>query len=113
MSITAFLVLFSAGLVCLICTILVFHPDYDDNLIRRLALAMLALGAFLRVEGIVELHNGFTRAFSNVAIIVWLGLALFMVDHFYSFVRKARAARQRKRRETDSRRPNGAQSTSA
>ena len=111
MTITALLVFASAFLTCAICTILVFHPAYDDGLVRRLALAMLALGAYLRMAGILEHHDGLGRAFSHVAILAWLGMALFLADHFYNFLRKLRASRERKRRADDRavKSPNGGQ----
>lgn len=101
MTITALLVFGSASLVLGICTVLVFHPDYDDSLWRRIALAGLAVGAYLRLAGILDHEEGMARSFSNVAIIVWFSLAMFLADHFYNFLRKSKAARDRRRRQGD------------
>ena len=104
MTITALIVLASAIFVCAVCTVLVFHPEYDDGLIRRLALAILALTSFMRVTGILEhLQNCWEapRAFGHVAILAWIGMALFFGDHFYNFLRKLKASRQRQRRLSD------------
>lgn len=110
MTTTALLVMASALIVCAICTVLVFHPDYDDSILRRFSLALLAIGAYLRMAGILEHHDGLTRTFSNVAILVWFGLALFMADHFYNFLKKSRASRDRKRRADDRKNGHNAQS---
>ncbi len=87
MTFTSLMVLASAALVCGICTVLVFHPDYDDSLLRRFALALLA--------------DGFARSYSNVAIIVWFGLCLFLIDHFYNFLKKSKAGKRKQRRAED------------
>ena len=93
MSLTALLVMGSAIIVCALCSVLVFHPDYDDSWIRRVGLALLAVGSYIRIVGILEHADGIGRAFSNVAILVWFGLAIFMCDHFFKFLRAVRASR--------------------
>lgn len=102
MTYTAFIVLACAALVCAICTVLVFHPDYNDGLIRRTALALLAIGSYLRFVGILEHHDGLVRTYSNVAILIWLGLALFMADHLRHFLVNVKRSRNRQRRAQDS-----------
>lgn len=66
-----------------ICTLLVFHPDYEDGLIGRLALSGMALAAVARVCDLVA-YNGGT---SQIGSLLWMALAVFLSRHFWRFLR--------------------------
>lgn len=83
--ILTFIIFFCAALIFAVCLVLVFHKDYEDGLIGRLALALIGITSLARVIGILE--NDFDVRFSPIAIGLWIGLALFFGRHLYRFLR--------------------------
>lgn len=77
-------VFFAAWVVLLVCVVLMLHPHYEDGLLGRLALAVIALAAYGRAGVIWE--RGFDIYLSWVAIALWCGLALFLGRHLYRFI---------------------------
>ena len=75
------IVLLTAAAVLAVCALLVFHKDYEDGLFGRLGLGLIGLASLARVLGIIEAD--YEAKFSNIAIVLWTGLALFLVRHAY------------------------------
>ena len=100
MSATIVIVFGCAILVLTIALTLIFHPQYHDGLVRRIGLALLGLASWLRVLDILQ--NGWEhRPFSKTALLVWIGLVIFLGDHFYNFMRHLYASRKKTRRAED------------
>ena len=74
-----------AATVGVICLVLVLNKDYEDGLIGRVALASLALAAYVRCSVIVD--RDFIATFSPIATLTWPALALFFGRHIYRFYR--------------------------
>lgn len=107
MSTTVFIVFLAASATLAICAVLIFHPEYHDGLVRRIALSMLGIASGIRIMDILQ--NGFEhRPFSKTALLVWLGLMIFLADHFYNFMRHLYQSRKRARRSTDKESKNAA-----
>lgn len=87
---TGALVVAAAALaVFLICLVLVLHPDYEDGLVGRIALATIALAALARFLAIAG--GDWQMQFNSIAFLLWVGLALFLGRHLYRFLRWRRA----------------------
>ena len=74
-----------ASIVFAVCVVLVFHKDYEDGLIGRLALALIGIASLARIIGILE--SGFEVRLSPITITLWTGLAIFFGRHIYRFLR--------------------------
>ena len=85
MSALNFAVLMAAITVAVISTILVFHKEYEDGLIGRFALSLMALAGIGRAVGILE--SDFEFRVTPQGAMIWLGAALFLGRHFYRFLR--------------------------
>lgn len=86
MDVTVLIVAMSSLTVLIVSTVLVFHPDYEDGLVGRLALGLMAMASYVRFAELLE--DNFThRPFGTVAVVLWFGLALFMARHLYRFLR--------------------------
>lgn len=107
MSYTIITVFAAASIVLAIALVLVFHPEYHDGLVRRIGLSCIGLGAWLRVLDILQ-AGWEHRPFSKMALLVWVGVAIFLMDHFYNFLRHLYASRKKARRLTDTTSNNGA-----
>ena len=80
------LVAFSSAVVLTVSVVLVFHPEYEDGLFGRIALALLSVASYIRLMDLVA--TDFTRRpFGTVAVVLWFGLALFMARHLCRFLR--------------------------
>lgn len=77
------LAVIAALIVGPICTLLIFHRAYRDDLVRRVGLSILALISFSRIVTIV---NG--EHVSNVGTVLWIGIAMFFSSHMCSFMRR-------------------------
>ena len=95
--ITNIVVLLAAGIVLAVCALLVFHKDYEDGLFGRLGLGLIGLASLARVLGIIEADFG--ARFSNIALVLWAGLALFLTRHAWRALWRKR--RGENWRETD------------
>lgn len=86
MDVTVLVVALSSIVVLVVCTVLVFHPEYEDGLFGRVALAIMAIASLTRCMELME--EGFTRRpFGPVAVVLWFGLAIFLARHLYRFLR--------------------------
>jgi len=81
----AVIVAIAALFVFMICMILVLHPDYEDGLVGRICLAMMAMAALARFLAIVD--DGWYMPFNSIAFLLWIGLAMFLARHLYRFLR--------------------------
>lgn len=88
MSIEYWIVFGAAFTVLGACVILAFHRDYDSGFVGTLGLGMIAFGALGRLLSLVEL--GDDVRLSRLALIVWLGLALFFGRLLWRFLSRAR-----------------------
>lgn len=82
------IVFFAAAIVFAVCVVLVFHPEYEDGVFGRLGLALLGIAAIARVLGIIGgwLDDASFRI-TEVGLILWIGLAIFLSRHLYRFLR--------------------------
>lgn len=100
MTVSVVVVFCAAALVFAIAVVLIFHPDYHDGLARRIALAFLGFAAWIRLLEILQ--SGWEEAtFAKVALLVWIGIAIFLADHFYNFLKHLYRSRERKSRKDD------------
>lgn len=83
--ISCVLIFMSAVFVCGVCIVLVFHRDYEDGILGRLALSMISISSFSLAMGIIE--RGFSQHLNPIHTIVWFALALFFGRHLYRFLR--------------------------
>lgn len=79
------LVALAAFAVLVVSVVLVLHPDYEDGLVGRIGLALIGIAALARVLGILTSEH--PRQFSSIALMLWIGLALFMLRHAWRFMR--------------------------
>jgi hypothetical protein len=70
------------------CVVLIFHPDYNDGLLGRLGMSLIAVVAATRVFKLFDLHQ-YDWVSSNL-VIIWAGVALFFSQHAYSFLHRAK-----------------------
>ena len=78
------MIVFGAALiVACICIFLVFHEDYEDGMIGRLALSLMGLSASGRV---LQLSDNHAWQVSNIGLVLWIGLALFLGQTMYRFL---------------------------
>jgi len=87
------LVVFCALVVFVVCCVLVLHPDYEDGLIGRVALAVIAVASFGRFATVI---SGTSEAVSNVGSLLWIGLAAFLTRHMCNFLKRKDAPGARK-----------------
>ena len=71
--------------VSVVCTLLVLHPQYNDGIIGRLGLTLIAIAAFARAATVI---SGTSYTVSNVGAMLWIGLAIFMLRHLNNFYRR-------------------------
>ena len=73
--------------VLIVSTLLVLHQDYEDGLIGRVGLALMAMAAMARFAGVLDaVWHGHGILISHVGIILWVGLAIFLTRHAYRFM---------------------------
>lgn len=72
---------FCASLVLTCCLSLIFFRDYEDGVIGRVGLSLIGLGALGRIL------STFDTPVSNIGVLVWAGMALFLCRHLYRFLR--------------------------
>lgn len=83
------LVVFCALTVSMVSTLLVLHRDYEDGLLGRIGLSFMALAGSARAMHL--LIHGLDMPSNPIAVLLWIGLALFMVRHLYRFMRWRRS----------------------
>jgi hypothetical protein len=76
-------VLLSTTVLTAVCVMLVLHPDYEDGIVGRAALAGISMVAFSRWAGIVFEEVTVHRPFSAL---LWGALAVFFARHAYRFL---------------------------
>ena len=72
-------------IILAVCITLVFNKHYEDGLIGRIALSVIAIAAAGRASGIWD--SDFMFAVTPQGALVWIGLTLFLVRHLYRFLR--------------------------
>ena len=85
MNLTDLFALIGAALVASCCVILIFNTHYDDGFFGRLGLCCIALVACSRVFSVL-LNIGQTTP--PMGILLWLGLALFLIRHTARFLKR-------------------------
>lgn len=81
-----FVVFVAAALVLVVCTLLVLHRDYHAGLFGNAGLGLVAIAAAARLAGILEQGN--EMHITPVAVLLWSGLALFLVRHALKFLQR-------------------------
>lgn len=79
------LVLIASASVAAVCVALVLHREYEDGLIGRISLACMGVAALARAASLLS-GLGYVWV-SPVGVLLWCGLAAFMVRHVYRFAR--------------------------
>lgn len=80
-----YLLFLASTIVSSICLVLVFHREYEDGLIGRIALATISIVSFCRAVQIWE--SDFDLELTPIANILWLALTVFFARHLYRFLR--------------------------
>lgn len=80
--------LLGALVVFAACAFLVFHPAYDDGFLGRLGLSLVAVVAAARILRIV--FEVGPAAPTSLAVMLYVGLALFLTRHTTNFLRRSR-----------------------
>lgn len=85
---TSTLIALLAGfVVTAVCVTLVLHQDYEDGLIGRVGLSLIALASMTRFLGAADaLISGEYLHLSPVALTLWSGLAIFLARHLWRFM---------------------------
>lgn len=96
MSAAGMLVLLSVSIVVACTVMLVFHRDYEDGLIGRLALSLLCIGATTRIA---KLLDDIPDVVSPIQVVTWTGLALFFARHTWRFMRNIKQGKREVRCE--------------
>lgn len=68
--------------VSVICTMLILHPQYNDGILGRIALSLIAIAGYARAMTII---SGTSMSISNVGAMLWVGLSIFMIRHYMNF----------------------------
>lgn len=85
---TGIVVFISTVTLFTICMGLVLDRDYEDGLVGRVALSLIAIAAFSRASGIIDVWwQGETPVITNIGTMLWIGSALFFTRHAFRFVR--------------------------
>lgn len=79
------LVCLFTAVVLAVSLVLVFHSDYEDGLVGRLGLALIAFAAYSGFMRILD--REFQAYVSPVWLLLWAGLALFLLRHLWRFLR--------------------------
>jgi len=74
-----------ALVVSIVCTILILHPKYDDGLMGRVALALIAIAGYARAAVMIQ-GNG--EPSSNIGALLWIGLCIFLCRHYRNFYQR-------------------------
>jgi hypothetical protein len=67
-----------------ICLLFVFHPEYHTGALGTAGLSLMGVGALMRFSHLIDSH----RLVSNVEVLVWFGLALWLMQSLYNFLRR-------------------------
>lgn len=90
----AILICTASAIVAIVCTALVLHPEYEDGLIGRIALAVLAIVAVSRFpdafNSAISMNDEYKISAQGLAM--WIAVAVFFARHWYRFY-KARQGR--------------------
>ena len=78
------------GVLFIVSSWLVIWCDYEDGIVGKLGLIMVALGTLVRI---IEASEGDAFQFSDVSIIVLVGMSIFMLRHLYRAWKHKRVAR--------------------
>lgn len=69
-----------------ICTFLVLHNHYEDGIVGRVALCIIATAEFMvLLETVID---GYTYQLRPTTVATQLGMMLFLSRHLYRFLRK-------------------------
>lgn len=83
MNAATYITLGAMALICIISAVLVFHHDYEDGLIGRVALVAMMFGGGMLIARTVHWRADIDPA---VCVFVW-GVAAFFARHCYRFMR--------------------------
>ena len=88
MTVAAVVSMLAAVVALSCCLILIFHKDYEDGMLGRIGLVMIAFAAFARVTNVLFSLNH--HGPGALAVLGWVGIALFLGRLTYRFVQKTR-----------------------
>jgi hypothetical protein len=84
----------SAALACallaIVCTFLVMHHDYDDGIVGRIALGVIAFCCYLVAWDVYKCNDNFN--FHPATTLIMWAVLVFMVRHTCRFLRALRCA---------------------
>lgn len=105
----AWLLVVAAGTVLVIALLFVFHPHYELGVLGVTGLALIALAAVSRMDGLLErIFDGEPLYISPRSLLVWIGVALFFGQLAWRFLRRCKARNDAVWRSTG-KHPSGAQ----
>ena len=73
--------------VGVVCIYLVLHREYEDGFIGRIGLALISIAAFARFATTL---GGGDFPITTIGLVLWIGVALFFVRHWYRFVNRSK-----------------------
>jgi membrane-bound ClpP family serine protease len=74
-------------IIIILCTFLVFHENYEDGVIGRLALGLLVFGALMMLARMFGAREGWSTEIDPAGELMIYGCAAFLCRHTYRFLR--------------------------
>lgn len=95
MSLTVALIFLAAVVVLGVSVLFVFHPKYEVGVLGVFGLGALAFASFTRIDSIME--DPADVYVSSRTVLMWLGIALFLAQLAFRFVKRCRAGQLARR----------------
>ena len=70
-------------IICFLSVFLIWHCKYEDGIIGRLALSVIAVGSAV---SLMQTLNGEGYIYNPTSVTMQAGVALFMLRHTYRFL---------------------------
>lgn len=73
--------------IVVVCTFLVFHENYEDGVIGRMAMGLLVFGAMMMLARMFGAREGWSTELDPAGSVMIYGCAAFLCRHLYRFLR--------------------------
>lgn len=80
-----YLYLAAAFIICVTCTFLVIHSEYEDGLFGRICLALMSFTSFILLMDVFI--EGSEYGIFPTTFLLQVGMAGFLARHAYRFIR--------------------------
>ena len=78
---------FALSAIIVLCTFLVFHENYEDGVVGRLAMVLLIFGALMILARVFGAREGWNYELDPAGELMIYGCATFLCRHTYQFLR--------------------------